>query len=99
MRTLPESVLGPLVRHSLARDIVRAIGLSIRAGEYQPGSRLPSILSMARSFRVGHPTVREALRALEALQVVEIRHGSGVYVRVMPASSAGTLPWEGADGV
>jgi len=29
---------------------------------------------------VGHPTVREALKKLETIGVVEIRHGSGVYV-------------------
>lgn len=86
MRAFPESDHGPLVRRSLAGELVRAIRLSIRSGEYQPGARLPSILSMARSFRVGHPTVREALRALEALEIVEIRHGSGVYVS---ASGAG----------
>jgi GntR family transcriptional repressor for pyruvate dehydrogenase complex len=35
---------------------------------------------MAREFSVGAPTVREALKKLETLGVVDIRHGSGVYV-------------------
>ena len=35
---------------------------------------------MARRFGVGAPTVREALRKLETVGVVSMRHGSGVYV-------------------
>jgi GntR family transcriptional repressor for pyruvate dehydrogenase complex len=37
-------------------------------------------MEMARRFQVGHPSVREALKRLEATGVVEVRHGSGVYV-------------------
>jgi GntR family transcriptional repressor for pyruvate dehydrogenase complex len=47
----------------------------------QEGSRLPSVVSLARSLSVAAPTVRESLRRLQAIGVVEIRHGSGVYVR------------------
>lgn len=52
----------------------------IQAGGFQRGDRLPSINEMARSFGVGHPTLREALKKLETVGVVTIRHGSGVYV-------------------
>src|SRR3989475_1960433 len=37
-------------------------------------------MEMAKRFSVGHPTVREAMKKLETIGVVEIRHGSGVYV-------------------
>jgi GntR family transcriptional repressor for pyruvate dehydrogenase complex len=52
----------------------------IQSGEYGEGDRLPAILEMARRFGVGPPTVREALQKLETLGVVDVRHGSGVYV-------------------
>ena len=52
----------------------------IQNGVYREGDRLPPIMEMARQFGVGHPTVREALKKLETVGVVEIRHGSGVYV-------------------
>ena len=39
---------------------------------------------MARAFRVGAPTVRQALTKLETLEIVEVRHGLGVYVRECP---------------
>lgn len=41
---------------------------------------------MARQFGVGSPTLREALKKLETVGMVDIRHGSGVYVGRAPAS-------------
>jgi GntR family transcriptional regulator, transcriptional repressor for pyruvate dehydrogenase complex len=54
--------------------------LELTRGE-EEGTRLPSVVSLARSLSVAAPTVRESLRRLEAIGVVDIRHGSGVYVR------------------
>ena len=72
--------LKPVPRESLVDRLAGEIRSSINAGDYTLGERLPTIMEMARRFRVGHPTVREALKKLEATGVVEIRHGSGVYV-------------------
>ena len=72
--------LKPVARESLVDRLAGEIRSSINAGDYTLGERLPTIMEMARRFRVGHPTVREALKKLEATGVVEIRHGSGVYV-------------------
>jgi len=47
----------------------------------RPGDRLPSVQALAAQVGVAPPTLREALRRLQATGVVEIRHGSGVYVR------------------
>jgi GntR family transcriptional repressor for pyruvate dehydrogenase complex len=52
----------------------------IQKGDYGQGDRLPPIMEMAKRFGVGHPTIREALKKLETMGIVEIRHGSGVYV-------------------
>ncbi|MGD0993184.1 MAG: FadR/GntR family transcriptional regulator [Gemmatimonadales bacterium] len=72
--------LGRMPRQSLSDRLARRIRELIQQREYKAGDRLPAIMEMARSFGVGHPTVREALKKLEAVGVVEIRHGSGVYV-------------------
>ena len=72
--------LGRMPRQSLSDRLARRIRELIQQREYREGDRLPAIMEMARSFGVGHPTVREALKKLEAVGVVEIRHGSGVYV-------------------
>ncbi|TQM13380.1 FadR/GntR family transcriptional regulator [Pseudonocardia kunmingensis] len=47
----------------------------------QPGDRLPSMKALAERFDVATQTMREALQRLEANGAVEIRHGSGIYVR------------------
>ena len=69
----------PVVRQSLADDLAHRIQQLI-TGNYEVGERLPSIAEMARRFGVGPPTLREALKKLETVGMVDIRHGSGVYV-------------------
>lgn len=71
----------PIGKQSLSNDLAQRLCQLIERAEYRPGDRLPSITEMARRFGVGQPTVREALRKLETVRMVEIRHGSGVYVR------------------
>ncbi len=75
-----KSDFGLIEKSNLADDLAARIMKSIRSGSYRPGDRLPTIMEMARRFGVGHPTVREALKKLEMIGVVEIKHGSGVYV-------------------
>lgn len=72
--------LSPVVRQSLSNELADRVQELIRTGDFRPGDRLPSIADMARRFGVGHPTLREALKKLETLGIVSIRHGSGVYV-------------------
>lgn len=45
-----------------------------------PGDAIPSARELAKRFEITTPTVREALRKLEATGAVEFRHGSGTYV-------------------
>ena len=70
----------PVFRQNLADDLAQRIKELIQQRAYKSGDRLPSIAAMARHFGVGAPTLREALRKLEAVGVIGIRHGSGVYV-------------------
>ena len=70
----------PELKQSLSDRLAGRIRGMIQRGHFRVGDRLPSIMEMAKRFGVGHPTVREALKKLETIGVVEIRHGSGVYV-------------------
>ena len=70
----------PVEKTNLADDLARRIVEMIRSGIYKAGDRMPAIMEMARHFGVGHPTLREALKKLEVMGVVQIRHGAGVYV-------------------
>ena len=57
---------------------------NIRSGELAIGARIPSERELARQFGVSRVVVREAMRHLEAQGVIEVRHGSGTYVRMVP---------------
>lgn len=71
----------PMPRERLPDRLARRIQLLIQGGARGAGDRLPAIGEMARRFGVGHQSVREALKKLETMGVVDIKHGSGVYVR------------------
>jgi GntR family transcriptional repressor for pyruvate dehydrogenase complex len=79
-------VFEPVLRQNLSDDIAQRISQLIQSAKYEPGARLPAISHMAVQFKVGSPTLREALKKLETLGVVDIRHGSGVYVGRSPDS-------------
>ncbi|MDO9502690.1 FadR/GntR family transcriptional regulator [Falsiroseomonas sp.] len=71
----------PLEPRRLFRRIAEQIAAMIAAGELPPGSRLPSERDLAPRLNVSRPSLREALIALEIEGLVEVRGGSGVYVR------------------
>lgn len=50
-------------------------------GDIEPGTRLPPERQLATTLGVGRSAVREALAALEILGIVEVRPGSGTYLR------------------
>jgi GntR family transcriptional repressor for pyruvate dehydrogenase complex len=68
------------VKQSLPDRLARQIRGTIQSGNYRRGDRLPPIVEMAKRFEVGQPSIREALKKLEAMGVVQIRHGAGVFV-------------------
>lgn len=53
----------------------------VTSGELAPGTRLPPERQLAATLEVGRSAVREALTALEVLGVVDVRPGSGTYLR------------------
>lgn len=65
----------------LYRQIAEQLRGLISAGEFATGSRLPAERDLARQLGVSRPSVREALIALEVEGWVEVRVGSGVYIR------------------
>jgi len=64
----------------LYRDVLDKLLELIDSGDYPVGGRLPPEREMAERFEVSRPTIREAIVALEALQRVSVKTGSGVYV-------------------
>ena len=66
---------------SLSERLTRQVMDLIHSQALVPGDRLPSVKDLSERFSVATPTMREALRLLQMAGTVDIRHGSGVYVR------------------
>jgi GntR family transcriptional repressor for pyruvate dehydrogenase complex len=78
--------LTPLPSFDRAEGVMRAIADFISRSNLQPGARLPTERQLMASLAVGRSTVREVIRKLQALGVVESRKGSGTYL-VRPVSA------------
>ncbi|MCA2224205.1 FadR/GntR family transcriptional regulator [Nonomuraea aurantiaca] len=72
--------MSEVTRPSLSDALTERMLELIRAGGHRPGDRLPSTRELSQRFAVTTPTLREALRRLEATGAIEMRHGSGIYV-------------------
>ncbi len=72
---------GPLERTTLHEQIVEKIKAMIEDGTLKPGDSLPSERELARDMQVSRIPVREALKMLEFMGVIEIRHGRAAVVR------------------
>ena len=77
-RAVPLQKLSP---NRLYRQIANQVRALIASGEFAVRARLPAERDLARQLGVSRPSVREALIALEVEGWVEVRTGSGVYVR------------------
>ena len=65
----------------LYRQIAKQIQGLISSGEFAVGSRLPAERDLATQLGFSRPSVREALIALEVEGVIDVRTGSGIYVK------------------
>jgi len=62
-------------------QLVAQLELKILSGDLKPGQKLPSVRSLARRLKVHANTVSTAYQDLEQIGRVELRRGSGVFVR------------------
>lgn len=76
--------------HRISHNIVQQIRNAILAGELKPGDRLPTEKGLAASFSVSKASLREAIRSLEALGMVEVLQGvaGGVFIREVDLETA-----------
>lgn len=81
---MPLHTIEPKRLYRQIADQVRAL---VEQGEFPRGSRLPAERELAQQLGVSRPSVREALIALEVEGLVEVRMGSGIYVREHPAAA------------
>ncbi len=62
------------------QQIIKQIKDAIICGQLKVGDRLPNELDMAQEFNVSRSSVREALKSLEVLGIVESRKGGGSFI-------------------
>ncbi|CAH0203849.1 FadR family transcriptional regulator [Peribacillus simplex] len=62
-------------------DVVESLRSMIEADSLLPGDKIPSERELSDRFNVGRSSVREALRALELLGLIETRRGEGTFIR------------------
>lgn len=73
--------LRKITTRKIYEEIADQLREVILSGALKPGDKLPSTKELAERFQVGRSTVREALSALKATGLVDIRQGEGCYVR------------------
>ena len=72
--------LTPVPRTTLTTDVCRRlVGLLIQ-GYWKEGERIPPERELGQLLGVGRVSLREALKALEVMGMIEIRRGDGTYV-------------------
>jgi len=94
-RDVPAPSTRRVTRQTAADQIIEQLRTQILTGALPVGAKLPTERELGLDFGVTSPTVREALRALNSMGLVEARQGSGAYVapnlgRIM-ASAMGML--------
>lgn len=71
----------PLSRESVPDQVFARLCEAILGGRYAPGERLPTQRALAADLQVNIATVREAVKRLAQLRLVEVRHGDAMRVR------------------
>ncbi len=77
---LSDQFRGSLHREAMSDQITERVLSLIREQHLHPGDKLPPERELASLMGVSRATVREALRSLSMMNVVELRHGSGTFV-------------------
>jgi len=71
---------GPVERTILWEQVAEQLMAMLRARELRPGDKLPPERELAAIMQVSRPSLREALRALSMMNVLEVRQGAGTFV-------------------
>jgi DNA-binding FadR family transcriptional regulator len=69
-----------LTRSSLPDQVFRALATAVLDGRYAPGERLPTQRALAAELGVNMASLREGVKRLEQLRLVEVRHGDAMRV-------------------
>ena len=74
-------MLTPIKSEKVYKIIMKQIKDIVKSGELKRGDKLPSERELALRLNVSRTSVREAIKALETLGLVESKHGGGNYIK------------------
>src|SRR5687767_14187214 len=69
-----------LRRTTASEELFRVLREQILSGRYAPGEKLPPQRALAQEYGLNATTVREGIKRLEQLRLVEVRHGDAMRV-------------------
>lgn len=81
--TTPTPIAKLEPREPPSSELVRKLLDYLLSGQIEPGTRIPSERQLATSLGIGRSAVRDALRPLTWLGIIEVRQGDGTYLRGM----------------
>jgi GntR family transcriptional regulator, transcriptional repressor for pyruvate dehydrogenase complex len=84
--------LGPEKPAAQAGRVLQQVRNLIRRSGLKPGMKLPPERILAAQLKVGRPALREAIKALSILDVLESRRGDGTYVKSLEGLSPEGTP-------
>ena len=81
-----DEMLNPNSPIPLYHQLAEIITDRIKSGAYLPGESIPSETTMAKQYRIGRPTVRQAMDVLVKKKLIQRRRGAGSFVLPAPPS-------------
>jgi GntR family transcriptional repressor for pyruvate dehydrogenase complex len=76
----------PLNKGSVVIQIIDRFKAALLSGELRPGDYIPSESELTKSLGVGKSSVREAIKMLQAMGILEVRRGQGTLIRETPGN-------------
>jgi GntR family transcriptional repressor for pyruvate dehydrogenase complex len=73
-------MLKPVSRITLGEQVAAQLSDQISEGRWKPGEKLPSESELCFALNIGRSTLREALKSLAFVGMVQMRPGEGTYV-------------------
>jgi len=86
MATIPKSAFEAIRRNKVYEEVAKQIERLILK-KLQPGDKLPSERELAEMLSVSRSSIRDAIRSLELMGLVEPRQGAGTIVREISAET------------
>lgn len=82
----------PALRRRIHEDVAEQLRDAILDGRFPAGTKLPAERELALEFQVNRTSIRDAMKVLEGLNLVRVRHGGGATVQPIADASFDLLP-------